>query len=81
MKDPSAEGHFYLLKAQLAEFEGAKGYPQAVRGCVAGGERGKAESFETFCLHLTPIPKIPWRWSQISSEAQKRHGLMGTHAF
>jgi len=29
VKDPSAEGHFYLLKAQLAEFEGAKGYPQA----------------------------------------------------
>ena len=29
IEDRSAEGHFYLLKAQLAEFEGAKGYPQA----------------------------------------------------
>ena len=30
VNDASAEGHFYLLKAQLAEFEGAKGYPQAL---------------------------------------------------
>jgi len=27
--DPSAEAHFYLVKAQLAEFQGSKGYPQA----------------------------------------------------
>lgn len=29
VNDASAEGHFYLLKAQLAEFEGAKRYPEA----------------------------------------------------
>ncbi|CAK9058398.1 unnamed protein product [Durusdinium trenchii] len=29
VSDSSAEGHFFLLKAQLAEFDGAKGYPQA----------------------------------------------------
>lgn len=37
VNDASAEGHFYLLKAQLAEFEGAKRYPEALpqpwRGC------------------------------------------------